>query len=403
MTTVHRQDDMSDLANVDFDQFEAALASGGPAAVFEVLSTRLSAAGRFHELFESRLMAARHALGLSVNNRTNLDELPSPVREQLEAAYLVACREVGTAFLQGDRLREAWMYLRPLGEKQAMAQRIAQTPVTPDNVELLIELALHEGLCLQLGYELVLAHYGTCSAITMFDSVAQGRGRAERDQLAQTLVRHLHRELLGNLVADVARRDQSTTADQVAAMTSIPALLADREWLFADLNYHVDASHLAATVRIARLTTDADTLRLAGELCEYGRHLAAPYQFASEPPFSDLYVDSARYFRAMLGEDVESAIEFFGHQARAGAEANASTAAAEAYVALLTHLGRADEALDASLDLLPLGMPTSGLAPGVWELAAAGGNFARVRAACRERGDVLGFTAALLAEMPERR
>lgn len=393
---------MPDQSAVEFDQLEALLAAGGPTAVLEALSAKLLATGRYHELFESRLMAARHALGLPVNDRTNLDDLPSPVREQLEAAYLEACREVGLAFLHEDRLREAWMYLRPLGEKQAVAEKIAQTPVTSDNVEALIELALHEGLCPQLGYELVLAHYGTCNAITMFDSVAQGRSSAERDQLAQTLIRHLHRELLANLAADIARRDEGTTAEQIATVTSIPELLTGRDWLFGELNYHIDASHLAATVRIARLTNDRASLDLVCELCEYGRRLAAAYQFASEPPFADLYVDSARYFRALLGEEVEAALEFFGQQARTTADTPAGAAAADAYVALLARSGRPDEALAASLELLPLGAPTAGLAPSVWELAKEAGSYARVRATCQERGDVLGFAAALLADVPKQ-
>ncbi len=392
---------MPEQAEDVFDQLEAALFSGGPQRALESLAMALRAAGRHHELFEARLMAARHALGRPVNDRTNLDDLPAPVREPLETAYLDACREVGHAFLQEDRLREAWMYLRPLGEKQAMAAKIAQTPVTAENIDLLIELALQEGLSPALGYELALTHYGTCSAITMFDSVAQGRTRAERDQLAQTLVRHLHRELLTNLQADIARRGEQVSDAAAAETNDIPKLVTDRDWLFTDLNYHVDSSHLAATVRIARLTTDAATLRLACELCEYGRRLAAPYQFASDPPFSQLYVDSTRYFRALLGEDVKSAVEFFHAQAQAAADAGANTAAAEVYVALLAHLGRADDALAASLEFLPAGAPVLDMAPGVWELAAQARAFDRVQLACRERADLLGFAAALVAGAPQ--
>ncbi|MBX9792251.1 MAG: hypothetical protein K2Y37_25410 [Pirellulales bacterium] len=397
-TAANRDDDRPQLGDDDFDRLEQMLVSGGPASLLDALSSHLISAGRYHELFEARLMAARHALGLPAQDRTSLDDVPSGVREQLEESYFLACREVGAAFLREGRLREAWMYLQPLGEKQAIADKIAQTKVTPDNVELLIELALHEGLSPKLGYELVLAHYGTCSAITMFDSVAQGRSLAERDELARTLVRHLHRELLQNLAADVARRDPSATPDEVAATTSISALLGNRDWLFADLNYHVDASHLAATVRISRLTTDPTTLRLACELCEYGRRLAPPYQFASEPPFGDLYVDSLRYFRALLGEEVDSAVEFFAQQTRTAAEGTTRTAPAEVYVALLASLGRAEEALTVALEMLPSGMPSTGLAPRIWELAAAAGGFARVRAACRARGDLLGYAAAMLAD-----
>ena len=413
------------MPDVDQQTFEHLAATGrakGAAAVLDTLAASLRDAERYHELFEARLMAARHALGRPVNDRTSLDDLPPNVRDRLEAAYLDACREVGTAFLMQDRLREAWMYLRPLGEKQALAEKIAQIAVTPENVDLLVELSLHEGICPARGYELVLENYGTCSAITMFDSIAQGRTREERAQLAQTLVRHVHRELSTNLRADLARRGpagqtsaarESTNDDQA----TIPELVADRDWLFADLNYHIDSSHLAATVRIARLAGDAPTLRLAWELCEYGRRLAAPYQFASEPPFRELYADSGRYFRALLGEDVEAALEFFGTQARGTANEGADTEAAgtelantvaagteasnlmaaEVYVALLAHAGRAKEALAASLAMLPVGAPTMDIAPNVWELAARAQRFDLVRDACRARGDLLGFAAALVS------
>ncbi len=398
---------MPDVDPQTFEQLAAIGRANGAAAVLETLTASLRNAERYHELFEARLMAARHALGRPANDRTSLDDLPADVRDRLEIAYLEACGEVGAAFLAQDRLREAWMYLRPLGEKQELAEKIAQIAVTPENVDLLVELSLHEGICPARGYELVLEHYGTCSAITMFDSVAQGRTREERAQLAQTLVRHVHRELSTNLRADLARRGpagqtsaatESTNDDQA----TIPELVADRDWLFADLNYHIDSSHLAATVRIARLAGDVPTLRLAWELCEYGRRLAAPYQFASEPPFRELYADSGRYFRALLGEDIAGALEFFAEQARGtasdetGAEGSNSMAA-EVYVALLAHAGRAEEALAASLAMLPVGAASMDLAPNVWELAARARRFDLVRDACRVRGDLLGFAAALVA------
>lgn len=398
---------MPDADQQIFDQLAATRQSAGTTAALNALANSLRDLERYHELFEARLMGARHALGRPVNDRTSLDDLPPDVRDRLEDAYLEACREVGTAFLAEGRLREAWMYLRPLGEKQALADKIAEIVVTPENVDLLVELSLHEEICPARGYELVLEHYGTCSAITMFDSAAQGRTREERAQLAQTLVRHVYRELSTNLRADLARRSEAGQfpADTKLSdenLATIPELVADRDWLFADLNYHVDSSHLASTVRIARLATDAPTVRLAWELCEYGRRLAAPYQFASEPPFRELYADSGRYFRALLGEDVDGALEFFAAQARATADEETAAEAAnpmsaEVYVALLAQAGRVEEALSASLALLPVGAPSIDIAPNVWELAARAGRFDLVRDACHARGDLLGFTAALVA------
>ncbi len=71
---------------------------------------------------------------------------------------------------------------------------------------------------------------------------------------------------------------------------------------------------------------------------------------------------------------------------------------AEVYVALLARLGRYGEALDAAARLLPAGVRTTDFAPGMLELARKGGDYERLMQICRERGDVIGFTAALLQQ-----
>ena len=43
-----------------------------------------------------------------------------------------------------------------------------------------------------------------------------------------------------------------------------------REWLFAHEGAHVDASHLAAAVRWARVLEEPDQLRRARDLAAYG-------------------------------------------------------------------------------------------------------------------------------------
>ncbi len=74
------------------------------------------------------------------------------------------------------------------------------------------------------------------------------RPRADQQAAAALLLRHLHAELLANVRADIVRQSGSEPAE-----TTLAALVADRDWLFADNNYHIDTTHLAATIRFARL------------------------------------------------------------------------------------------------------------------------------------------------------
>lgn len=335
-------------------------------------------------------MHARQRLGLPVGLAADLEALPEPIRQSLEEAYMQACREVGRLFLQAGQLREAWMYLRVAGEKQMMANALAAVEPAAENIEALVEIALHEGVDTALGYRLVLAHYGTCNAITMFDSVAHGRPPAERQALAALLIEHVHQELLTSLRADIERREGAPPA----AGATIAELVADRPGLFADLNYHVDASHLAATVRVARLVEDPRVLASAIDLTEYGRRLDNVYQYPGEAPFKDLYSASGLFFAAQLGRNVDDAIDYFRQQAESGAETTAGSGPAEVYVALLARLGRLDEAMQESSRLLPGGASSSGFAPSLLELARRANDFRQAALTFQQRGDLLGYAAA---------
>jgi hypothetical protein len=45
---------------------------------------------------------------------------------------------------------------------------------------------------------------------------------------------------------------------------------------------------------------------------------------------------------------------------------------------------------------MPEGSPSGGIAPTLIELSQKAGNFQRMASHCRERGDLLGFAAALV-------
>jgi len=378
------------MAESTFDDLERQYASGGADAVFGRLIAELRGEKKYHELFDALLMQARGRLGLPIILTKTLDELAEPLRSQVEDSYLQACREVGSLLLDEGRVREAWMYLRPVGDKSLVGPGLAKIEPNEDNLADIIEIALHEGMAPALGYRLVLEHHGTCNAITMFDSALSGRPKADRQTAAALLVEHLHRELMANVRSEIAKQESAQPKERTLA-----ELIADREWLFWENNYHIDTTHLASTVRFARVLQDPAAVRLALDLAEYGRRLSRQFQFAGEEPFADVYASHALLFQALLGENVEPALAYFKAKAEADRD-EPSPASAETYVWLLAQLGRYDEAARAAMALIPESYRSAGIAPTQLELSRLAGNYELLMTQCRQRGDLIGYTAGLL-------
>ncbi len=373
-----------------FDELQALLAAGGLDAVFDTVCQRLTGEKKFHELFDVLLMRSRRRLGLPVTLTTSLDDLEEPVRTQVEEAYLAACRQVGTLLLEDGKLREAWMYLRPVGDKALVADALSKITPNDENLQDLIEIALHEGIAPAYGYELVLKNYGTCNAITTFEGALTNRPRGDQQAAASLLLRHLHAELLANVRADVARQEGAEPKE-----TTLGELVADRDWLFADNNYHIDTTHLASTVRFARLLEEPELLELAYDLTAYGNRLSKQFQFAGDEPFADVYASHGLFFAAQLDRQVELALDYFAQRARAADVNEQGTGAAEVYIALLSRLRRYGEAIDAAVELIPPGVRTSGFAPNLLELSRLAGSYERLMKVCRDRNDLVGFAVGL--------
>ena len=105
------------------------------------------------------------------------------------------------------------MYLRPLGENSAVAAALNQIEPNEENLAALIEIALQEGVSPARGFELVLRQYGTCNAITTFDSEMGRHSRSQQVTAAALLVRQLHADLVANLRTDIARREEHRARD----------------------------------------------------------------------------------------------------------------------------------------------------------------------------------------------
>lgn len=376
----------------EFDQLQEALERGGVSAALDRLAEYLRENKKFHELFEALKMKARYALGLPLTYSDAGDELDESTRTKLEDGLIEACRDVGTALLREGAIREGWMYLRPVGDRAAAAIELAKLDANEENLDALIEVALHEGVDPKRGYGLVLEHHGTCNAITTYESVVVRQSTAAQQAAAGLLVEHVHRELLATVRADIAQQQGSEPAE-----ATLKELVADRDWLFGEHSYHLDTTHLASTVRFSRLLDDEAQLRLALDLTAYGRRLSSQFQYQGDQPFADIYPSHALYLGALLGEDVDAAIEYFRERAESLDPREHGGLPVEAYVQLLDRLGRYELAIDALLNFVQKQPDaTSQAVPLMLELSQKAGNFDKLKAYCRNHEDILGFATATL-------
>ncbi len=109
-----------------YQQLAQTSQSSGPAAVVDQVIEYLEKHERYHELFEALKMKARIDLGL-VPTQTNRDErLDEDTELKIERALIVACRRVGEGLLRQGKIREGWMYMRPVGDREAARAALSQ-------------------------------------------------------------------------------------------------------------------------------------------------------------------------------------------------------------------------------------------------------------------------------------
>ena len=389
------------------DLFETLLTTTvgyGPAAAASLLVEEMRREEKYPELFEALKMLHRIELGLpavhtdlSGGNATSQPENMSPeLQDQLDKKLLTACTEVGTALMRKGNLQEGWMYMRAVGDRQATADAMRDVPVTQDNLDTVLGLLVHEAIDVARGTKLSLEMRGTCNTITMMDSVVSMRGRADQQAAVGTLVEHVHLELLSSLKADIVGREKCDASSSVYSAISLEALLSTRPALLRDGTYHLDTTHLASTVRFARILDNQHHLRLAADIAQYGRQLHSQYQYPSEEPFADLYPMSLAMFRALLGEHIDEALKMFLQKAESLDPQEHGTVAIETYADLLTRVGRPTEAMHFLMRKMPRGMRPFGIAPSLLELAEASHDFQPMLNHAKDRRDLVGYAAALL-------
>lgn len=375
-----------------FDRLSELTTSGNPASALDTLINTLRSEQNFHRLFDALMLKRKFDLGLPLTRPSSLADVPAEQREAFEKHYIEAAREVGSLFLKSKQLNEAWLYFRTIQEKEPVAAAINELPF-PDDYEKaqeLIQIALYDGANPLRGLQLLLKTNGTCNTITTLDQIMPQLSADERKQAAAIMVRHLYDDLQSNVQADVQKRMPFAPPGG-----SLRELIAGRDWLFQDGNYHIDVSHLNSVVRFSRfMDASAPELELALQLAEYGSHLDAQLQYSGEVPFTEFYPAHVQFFRILLGQKVDEAIAYFQQKLDAEPDEQDQQMIAYVLVDVLTRTGRVADAMRvAEKHLKFVDEQSFSFA----ELCLKAGRSDAWAAAAKEKGDVVAFTAALLA------
>jgi hypothetical protein len=381
-----------------FDALQQELQTGGAAGVFDRLIEAHIERKDYHPNIDARLLKKKHELGLPLHRPTSFDDVPGEVRDEFEKAYTNAAREAGEWLLKEGKPGQAWMYFHAIRETEPVAAVVRAFAIPAEGAsqesEEMIDLALFKGLAPAKGVELMLRTHGTCSTITSLDQQFHNLKAEDRAACAAILVRSLHADLLHSVQHDVSKR-----MPFAPPVKTLRELIAGREWLFADNNYHIDVSHLNATVRFARaLALETPELALALDLTEYGAHLSPQFQYAGDPPFDDFYPAHREFFRFLANDGRDEALAYFRRKLEQEPEDANKPIIAYVLVDLLVRVKRYDEALPlAEQYLLPA---DENFADSFAEMCREAGRYDALLRTAERRGDLVGYAAAVLEGKP---
>ena len=281
-----------------------------PTGIVDALISTLLQEKDFHRLFDAKLIQARLSLGLPVTQPTSMENVPEDKTADFREAYVNAAREIGTLFLEDDKLSDAWAYFRTIGEPEAVQKAIEKirVPREPDeDFDQVMNLALYEGAHVTKGLEFLLKTHGTCNTVTALSQLQQQMTVEQRRTAGAMMVRNIYNDLQATI-----RRDVEARMPVLSPTASVRELIKGRDWLFAEGNYHIDVSHLHSTVGFARALESSDPeLALAIELCEYGKLLSPQLQYPGDLPFDEYYVAHGFFLNALNCNQVDEGLQYF--------------------------------------------------------------------------------------------
>ena len=380
-------------AETPFAQLQEQFKAGGSNAVFDQLAATLREQKDYHKLFDALCARKKHELRAPLHRPTSLDDVPAGKRDEFEAAYMSAAREVGQLLLADKKLGQAWIYFHAIRDTQPVRDAIDAAPMprdASDESEELIDLGFYKLVHPVKGMQIMLRTHGTCSTITSLDQQFQNLSPEQRAQCAAILVKSLHGDLLQSIQHEVKQR-----MPFAPPASTLRELIAGREWLFADNNYHIDVSHLHSTVRFARsLSPENAELKLALDLAEYGSQLSEQFQYAGEAPFVEFYPAHIQFFKFLLNDNREMAQAYFQQQLDREPDASDQALIAYVMVDLMARTNQLEQALPLAEKYLVKADPD--FAAAFAELCQQAGRFDVLMRSAEERGDLLTYATALV-------
>jgi hypothetical protein len=373
-----------------FDEFDSILRSDHPAHSVDFLISHFCAAKEYRLMFEARLLKKRLELGLPPMQNDLPADCSAEVRAGFNQEWAAAARQAGELYLANGQIESAWPYFQVLGDLAPLAAAIEQVQPT-EGIDGIIRIAFEEGVHPAKGLELLTAQYGICRAITYF---GMNQVRNGREDCIRFLIRNIHDEIVDRMGTTIESQEGTRPAT-----SDLVELMSTRDWLFGEYTTYVDTSHLLSILPYSPEVTDAATLRMLRELCEYGKHLSADTRMQGEPPFEDVYADYGEYIQALLGDAVEARIAHFRNKLAQYDPERTGTGPAQILVNLLARLQRYGDALEVSLQYLPGIADRDLFCPSALQLCQLAENYNRLRELARHRGDLLSYAAAGLVPL----
>ena len=382
-----------------FEEIEQLHETAGAAAMIDRLIETLRSEKNYHRLFDALLLKVRFEMGLPLVGTSSFDDVPAEKQAAFEERYVAAARDTGESLLAEGDIPQAWVYLRTIQEPEKVRAAIEALPLpdeSDEKTEEIINIALNEGVHPVRGFELLLRTHGICNTITAFDQQAPQFSPGDRRHVAELLVHELYDDLCRTLRQEIEQKLAGVSPGE-----TLRELLAGRDWLFEDGNYHIDVSHLNSVVRFARfLDSSSSELQQAIELAEYGTHLDAQFQYPGDPPFEEFYPAHVHYLNVLAGNDRDRGLAYFRDRIDAQTEEQDRAIVAYVLVDLLGRIDETDEALNVAETYLKHLDEGSGFS--FSDLCRRAGRWDTLQAIARERGDLVSFAAALIRDRSDR-
>ena len=376
-----------------FGELEELKTSQGAAAAIERLIETLTQRGDYEQLFDALLLKKRFDMGLSLIQPSSSDGVPEKSMDEFEKCYIDSARKVGHLFLEDGKIARGWVYLRSIQETKPvreLLEKINPQLEPSEETDELINVALYEGAHPAKGLEIMLRVNGTCNTITALDQQIGQLEPEDRRLAAALLVRELYEDLCGTVRQEVEER-----LPQLPPGESLRNLLAGRDWIFENDNYHIDVSHLNAVVRFARFLEPGDAeLDKAIQLAEYGGNLSAQFQYPADPPFDDFYPAHQQFFKAIADDGTDEALAYFLAKIDEEPDEDDKPMIAYVLVDLLIRLDRLPQAMEVASRYLRDLEGADGFS--FSKLCEDAGRMDALRDCARDKGDAVTFAAALI-------